>query len=190
MRARVLVVLAAVALGVAAEWAAFDVADVRRWLPDLLVGWVLVGCGLVGTARRPASRTGALLVAAGLTWFLGNFAGVSVESAGWLAGPLVYLHRGFLVHLLLTYPALSASSWTTRVAIGFGYAVSMTPAPWNEASTSVVLSVALWAASRSTTNGRPAAADGHVAKRCGRSPAWGRCSQRERWHARRCRSTS
>ncbi len=132
VRARVLVVVAAIALGVAAEWAAFEVADVRRWLPDLLVGWVLVGCGLVGAARRPASRTGALLVAAGLTWFFGNF-----------AGQLVYLHRGFLVHLLVVYPAVAASSRTTRAAIAGGYLASVTPIAWEHGPTSVALAAAL-----------------------------------------------
>jgi signal transduction histidine kinase len=141
--ARVLVAFGAIALGVVAEWAAFDVADVRRWLPDVLVGWVLVGCGLIGADRRPGSRTGALLVATGLTWFIGNLAGVPMEAVAWVAGQLVYLHRGFLVHLLLAYPEGSAASRRTWVAIGGGYLAALTPIAWNDEPTTVALSAAL-----------------------------------------------
>ena len=35
---------------------------------------------------------------------LGNFTGVQSEVVAWLSDQLVYLHRGFLVHLLVTYP--------------------------------------------------------------------------------------
>ena len=147
VRPRVLVVLVAVVvavvLGVCAEWVAFDAAEVRLWLPDLLVGWVLVGCGLVGAVRRPASRCGALLVATGLTWFLGNFAGVSLEAVAWLSSQLVYLHRGFLVHLLVAYPARSASSTRTRVVVGGGYLAALTPIVWNDEPITVALSAAL-----------------------------------------------
>ena len=78
--------IAAVGLGVAAEWVAFDLEDPHQWVPDLLVGWIYVGCGLVAAHRRPGSRSGMLMVATGTTWFLGNFAGVQVESVAWLAG--------------------------------------------------------------------------------------------------------
>ena len=75
------------AVGLAAEGAAFGWSEVRHWLPDLAVGWTFAGCGLVAWSRRPESRTGPLLAATGFTWFAGNF-----------AGSLVYLHRGPLVH--------------------------------------------------------------------------------------------
>ena len=60
---------------------------------DLAVGWILIGCGLVAWDRRPESRVGALMSLAGFTWFLGT----AFE-------PALYLHRGPLVHLLLSYP--------------------------------------------------------------------------------------
>ncbi len=134
---------ASIVVGIAAEWAAFDAADVRLWLPDLLVGWVLVGCGVAAAVRRPASRTGALLVATGLTWFAGNFTGVQSEVVARLSEQLVYLHRGFLVHLIVAYPEGSASSRRARVAITSGYLVALLPAVWESPVATVVLSALL-----------------------------------------------
>jgi hypothetical protein len=49
-----LVLLAGVVLGLAAEWVGFGWGDPRHWIPDLAVGWTLIGCGLVaqGGDRR------------------------------------------------------------------------------------------------------------------------------------------
>ena len=47
MRQRGLVLLAGVAVGLAAEWVGFGWDDPRHWIPDLAVGWSLIGCGLV-----------------------------------------------------------------------------------------------------------------------------------------------
>jgi hypothetical protein len=94
MRQRGLVVLAGVALGLTAEWVGFGWGDPRHWIPDLAVGWTLIGCGLVAWARRPQSRTGALLAATAFAWFVGNFTQVGVAAVAWLAAHLVYLHRG------------------------------------------------------------------------------------------------
>ena len=121
-----------VTLGIAAETAAFDASDVRLWLPDLIVGWTLVGCGLVAAVRRPGNRCGVLLAAAGLAWFLGNF-----------SDQLVYLHRGVLVHVIVTFPDGRAVSRGQRVAVAAGYVASLLPALWESASATVGLSTAL-----------------------------------------------
>jgi signal transduction histidine kinase len=105
---------AAVVVGLAAERAAFGWGDVRHWLPDLAVGWTFAGCGLVAWSRRPESRTGPLLAATGFTWFAGNF-----------AGPLIYLHRGPLVHCLLAYPSGRLRSTLERAAVVAAYAVAL-----------------------------------------------------------------
>src|SRR5919112_5130766 len=139
VRSRLLVAAGVLTWGVVAAWVGFDPADVHLWLPDLVVGWVMVGAGLIGVVRRPASRCGALMVAAGLTWFLGNFAGVHVGVVAWLADQLVYLHRGFLVHLLLTYPHGAASSRRTRVAIAVGYLAGLLPPVWDYEPAAVTL---------------------------------------------------
>jgi hypothetical protein len=94
MRRLALVWSAGVAVGLTAEWVGFGWDGPRHWIPDLTVGWTFIGCGLVASTRRPESRTGPLLTATGLTWFLGNFAQVGVPAVAWVAAHLVYLHRG------------------------------------------------------------------------------------------------
>jgi len=90
--------------GVAAEWRLQGWADPGGWVPDLLTGWTLIGCGLAGWARRPHSRSGALLAAAGFAWFVPDFAATGADPLGWLGAHALYLHRGPLVQLVLTYP--------------------------------------------------------------------------------------
>src|SRR5687768_6876865 len=99
-RRALLVCAAGAVVGVAAEWAADAVDDPLRWVPDLLVGWLFIACGLIAATRQPNNRSGALMVATGFTWFVGNFAGVQPEFLGWLAASGIYLHRGPLVHLI------------------------------------------------------------------------------------------
>jgi signal transduction histidine kinase len=60
---------------------------------DFGVGCVLIASGVIAWDRRPESRVGALLALAGFTWFLGT-----------LWERALYLHRGPLVHLVLSYP--------------------------------------------------------------------------------------
>lgn len=66
-------------------------ADVALHLADTAVGVVLLGCGAVTGLRR--RRVGLIMVTAGVTWFLGS-----------LAPGLVFVHRGPLVHLHISYP--------------------------------------------------------------------------------------
>ncbi|MGP4087821.1 hypothetical protein ACTWQJ_25225, partial [Streptomyces sp. KR55] len=64
---------AAVVSGAIGGWAyaraGGSAGDLTR---DLAVGWTYAGAGLIAWWRRPANRTGALMVAEGVTWFLGN----------------------------------------------------------------------------------------------------------------------
>jgi signal transduction histidine kinase len=47
------------------------------WIPiaDLAVGWLMIGCGLLGAAARPRQPAGNRLVLAGFLWFIGTFMG-------------------------------------------------------------------------------------------------------------------
>jgi hypothetical protein len=98
---------AGLAFGVAAEW-------VGR--PDLIgldaaAGFALVFLGLVAWSRRPGSRAGPIMAAAGFVWFLGT-----------LWPPAVFLHRGPLAQLLISYPSGRLSSRLQRVGAGVAYA--------------------------------------------------------------------
>jgi hypothetical protein len=102
---------AGLAFGVAAEWigqpqfTAFDAAAGFALLFGGLVAWW--PGGLVAWARRPRSRGGPIMSAAGLAWFLGT-----------LWAPAVFLHRGPLAQLLISYPSGRLSSRLERVAVG------------------------------------------------------------------------
>lgn len=123
---------AAIGLAVVSESAAFSWDEPGRWVPDLLVGLAFVACGVLAWERRGAHGAGALLAATGVSWFLGNF-----------SADLLYLHRGFLVHLILAYPGWRPRSRLDRVAIALAYAVAIaTPVLQSEVAT-IVFALAL-----------------------------------------------
>ncbi len=124
---------AAVALGLFAEWAALrrgplqeaaSSSDIRLAAADFVVGLVLVACGLVAWDRRPESWTGALLVIAGFTWFLGTFAASGWPGYSAFGTVFLTLHRGPLVQALLAYPSGRPQSWLEGGAIALVYVLS------------------------------------------------------------------
>jgi signal transduction histidine kinase len=130
---RLLLVPAGVALGLYAEWAALrraplqeaaSASDVRLVVADFVVGLVLLGCGAVAWTRRPESRTGLLLAVAGVAWFLGTFAASGRSGYADFGALFLTLHRGPLVHALLSYPTGRLETWTERAAVVFAYLVS------------------------------------------------------------------
>jgi hypothetical protein len=139
MRQRGLVGLAGAAVGLTAEWAGIGWDDPRHWIPDLTVGWSLIGCGLVASRRRPESHTGRLMAATGFTWFLGNFANVGVAAVAWAATHLVYLHRGPLVQSVLAYPSGRPASRPVRGAVAVGYAAAIITPIWRSEAATIVL---------------------------------------------------
>ncbi len=101
-----------ISFGLTVEWAFYDDSlGAALTAADLLVGCTLIACGVVASDRRPESRVGALMVLAGLTWFLGN-----------VAAPLLYLHRGPLVHLHLSYPTGHLRTRLAQVVVAVAYA--------------------------------------------------------------------
>jgi hypothetical protein len=70
------------------------------------------------------------MAATGFTWFVGNFASIGVAAMAWAAGHVVYLHRGPLVQLVLTYPSGRPSSRLVRGAVVVGYAVAVITPIW------------------------------------------------------------
>jgi signal transduction histidine kinase len=101
---------AGLAFGIAAEWAD-HVAGPALSAADFLVGFALIALGLVAWGRRPETWMGPIMSVAGFAWFLGTF-------AGWA----VYLHRGPLAHLVISYPAGRLRSRLERAAVAAGYA--------------------------------------------------------------------
>jgi signal transduction histidine kinase len=138
-----LVGLASVTVGLAAEWVGANPSEPGQWILDLAAGWTLIGCGLVAVWKRSESRIGWLLAATGFAWFLGNFAEVRAAAIAWLAAHAVYLHRGPLVHLLLTYPTGRSTSRLVRGAIGVGYVAAIITPIWRNESATIILAALL-----------------------------------------------
>jgi signal transduction histidine kinase len=121
---------AGVVIGLASEWAAFGWDDFSGWIPDLVVGLVFIGCGVHAMARDRG--TAVLLVAVGFIWFLANF---------WIDA--LFLHRGLLVHLLVTYPSWRARSRLDVIAATVGYVAAVLVPVWRSEATAIVLACAL-----------------------------------------------
>ena len=134
---------AAAVVGVAAEWRLYGWADPRNWVPDLLTGWTMIGCGLAGWSRRPQSRSGALLLATGFAWFAPNFAVTGVTALGWLSAHALYLYRGPLVHLVLTYPRGRLVRRLDVTAVAVGYAAAAVTPVWTDETATIVLAASL-----------------------------------------------
>ena len=123
-RVLLLLALAALALGLAAEWvAAPRIASTGFF--DAIAGWSLVVCGLAGWSRRPESRIGPLLVGAGFAWFLGNFGGVDAPVVAALCRATNDLYLAILAHVLLTFPSGRITTRVERWAVPIAYLVAI-----------------------------------------------------------------
>jgi signal transduction histidine kinase len=88
------------------------------------VGWALMACGSVAWARRPASRFGPLLAAAGGAWFVAEFNNPGAGSSllftlglvGYAACPAV------VAHAALAYPEGRVEERVARAALALAYA--------------------------------------------------------------------
>ena len=143
MQRRFLILPVAAAVGLAAEWSGYGWGDPGHWIPDLAVGWCLIGCGFVASVRRPESRSSVLMSATGFAWFLGNFAGVGVSVVAWAAAHALYLHRGPLFQLLLTYPSGRRPSRVTGAAIAVFYAAAVITPVWQSEAATILLAALL-----------------------------------------------
>ena len=86
-----------------------------------LIGWGFVGTGLYAWYRRPENRTGALMTAVGVTWFIGGFWWSDdpvIFGAGLLFGTLT---NGFLVHLFVAFPTGRLAGRFERGIVALGY---------------------------------------------------------------------
>src|SRR6266545_1967214 len=96
-------------LGIVAEW----IGRPELAVLDTVTGFALFGRGLAAWSRRPRLRVGPILGIAGVAWFIGS-----------LWPPMIYLHRGPLAHLFVSYPGrtLLPTSRLDRAAVVAAYA--------------------------------------------------------------------
>ncbi len=88
----------------------------------LLTGGSFILAGLIARTRRPLNRIGLLLIAVGLTWFVGN--GLVASNDSWLftlGVALTAIPAGFLIHLLMAYPSGRLQSAWDRFLVVAGY---------------------------------------------------------------------
>jgi signal transduction histidine kinase len=112
--------------------------DPEVWILDLVVGWSFIVCGAIAALRRPDSRAGLLMVATGAAWFVPNF-----SLPAWLEAAAVSLHRGVLVHLLVTFPTGRAGSRLARATVLLAYVAAVMGA-WAEDLLAVPLAALLF----------------------------------------------
>ena len=112
MRAhRVGVAATVIALGLAVEWAFYDATlGPGLTVVDFLVGCLLVMAGAIASDRRNESRVGLLMTLSGFAWFLGA-----------VGGDAVYLHRGPLVQLVLSYPSGRVNGRVAKTVVACAY---------------------------------------------------------------------
>ena len=119
-----------VVVGLASERSAFGWDDFTRWIPDLVVGLVFVGCGAHAMSRNRG--TAMLLAAVGFSWFAAN-----------LWPEASFVHRGLLVHLVVAYPGWRPRSRGDVVAVAVGYVAALVLPVWQSEGATVVLALAL-----------------------------------------------
>jgi signal transduction histidine kinase len=83
------------------------------------------------------------MAATGFTWFLGNFATTGVEPVDWLGAHALYVYRGPLVDLLVSYPSGRLSSRVDRAGVAVGYAAALVTPVWRSEIATIVLAVLL-----------------------------------------------
>jgi signal transduction histidine kinase len=91
-----------------------------------LVAWIVVsyvGCGLIAWSKRPESRFGPLMVAAGLAPALARLSDAEVEAARVVGEGLRILPAVIFLHVFLAYPSGRLSRRFDRLVVVSGYSV-------------------------------------------------------------------
>jgi signal transduction histidine kinase len=136
-------ILAVGVLGVAAEPSLYGWGDAGGWIPDLITGWTLAGCGVAARAWRRESACGLLLIASGVAWFLPDFATVGAGWVGWLAAHSLYLYRGPLIQLALTYPGGRPRGRVETASVIVAYGISLVLVVWQSAAATIAVSAGM-----------------------------------------------
>jgi signal transduction histidine kinase len=87
-------------------------------LGDFIGGWTFLLTGTVAWARRPGNRIGPLLLAIGLTWFIGTHSRASVDWIVHLARSFQGYYEPLIGALVLAYPSGLLAGRPERLVIG------------------------------------------------------------------------
>ena len=94
-------------------------ASIESWdVLETLIGWTFVGCGGYVWHRRPASRLGPLMVAAGLLYITGRVLRQFAVNATFTAGVLLGdLWSALFVWVLVSFPNGRLRGWPDKVVL-------------------------------------------------------------------------
>ena len=95
---------------------------------DAAIGYTYIIAGVIAWSRAPQNGTGALMMAIGFTWFIGNFRYSTAPVLPDLALVLRDLTNVLLIYLLLAYPSGRLVTLLHRVAVAVAAAVLIGPA--------------------------------------------------------------
>ncbi|MEU9983117.1 histidine kinase [Streptomyces sp. NPDC050856] len=90
---------------------------------DVLTGLAYAAAGLIALWRRPANGTGPLMLAEGLTWFVGNLQGFDQPLLVGMGAWWEALNLAVLAHLLLAFPEGRLGQRRARWTVGAAYAL-------------------------------------------------------------------
>jgi hypothetical protein len=90
-------------------------------LITLFVGFSFIGAGLIAWRQRPDNRFGALMAAAGFTWFLAAFETSQIPALFVVGASVDTIFVVLTVQLLLSYPTGRLTSTRDRIVVGIGW---------------------------------------------------------------------
>ncbi|HEY8192834.1 MAG TPA: histidine kinase [Gaiellaceae bacterium] len=91
-----------------------------------IIAWITLAyvfCGLIAWQRRPESRFGPLMIAAGFAPFLARLAETDIELVRALGEALMLLPPVLFLHVFLAYPTGRLEHRSERVLVASGYGV-------------------------------------------------------------------
>ena len=94
----------------------------------LLSAWITVSyvlCGLIAWLRRPASRFGPLMIAAGFVSFLTDLSWTSSDVPFTIGQALDLLPPVLFLHVFLAYPSGRLRAWFERALVVTAYATAI-----------------------------------------------------------------
>jgi signal transduction histidine kinase len=89
----------------------------------LLVGWSFIGTGLFAWWRRPANRTGALMVAVGFAWFATAVSAANSDLVFTIGIALDGVFTAVVAHLLLAFPSGRLETRARRALAAAAYVI-------------------------------------------------------------------
>jgi len=131
--------------GLGAEWLAGSGQSLAAAAADVMVGWTLIACGLIGCARRPRSLVGLLLALTGFAWFFATLSDRRIGVIATLGTALLFLHRGPLCHAVIGYPGGRPSDRLSRAVVVAAYAYSAAAPLASNVGVTIVIAVAVLA---------------------------------------------